>query len=704
MYDYEDEEDDLFGPPPEAAKTPTGQGIDFKKELNNDQYLAVTAPNGPALVLAGAGSGKTRTLTYRVAYLLEQGASPESILLLTFTNKASRQMLERVEELTGIGGHRFLGGTFHHVGGQALRMFGDLIGLPRSFTILDDGDSDALLNEIIREIDPDFFKAKENPKAKPIKGLISFARNVGKDVEEVALARYPSNRELVSKIEHFFDAYTRTKLARGLTDYDDLLVFWLTLMEKHEDARTYFQNRFSHVLVDEYQDVNLLQASIVDQIASNHQVMAVGDDAQCIYTWRGADLDQILSFPERHRGAKIYKIETNYRSSPEILNLANGILENRTAEKSFTKELKASRPHHELPKVVPTLEAYQQADFVISKIEELYDSGANYDQIAILYRAHYHAMELQVELSRRGLPFLITSGLKFFEQAHVKDLVAQLRFVANPKDSTAFFRFACLLPKIGEKTAIKLLKLATQIAAEKAVSICQVLGEEKLFKKVPADAKEDWESMAETLANIDIIAATATPSVVVEEAIGGWYQTYLRATFENWPRREEDLESLVDFASKHQSLAEMLSQLVLLSSESGDRVVKQGESCIRLSTIHQSKGLEYPHVFIIGLADGLFPNKRAIDGEGDLEEERRLFYVATTRAERSLHLLYPTLANQKGMPVRLMQSRFIKELPESRYELFNAHSRHGHRRDRSYGNSNWGNSGGGYKSYKKFGY
>ena len=198
-------------------------------------------------------------------------------------------------------------------------------------------------------------------------------------------------------------------------------------MEKHEDARTYFQNRFSHVLVDEYQDVNLLQASIVDQIASNHQVMAVGDDAQCIYTWRGADLDQILSFPERHPGAKIYKIETNYRSSPEILNLANGILENRTAEKSFTKELKASRPHHELPRVVPTLEAYQQADFVISKIEELYDSGANYDQIAILYRAHYHAMELQVELSRRGLPFLITSGLKFFEQAHVKDMVAQLR-------------------------------------------------------------------------------------------------------------------------------------------------------------------------------------------------------------------------------------------------------------------------------------
>jgi len=704
MYDYEDEEDDLFGPSPQDKRAPAGKGIDFEKDLNQDQFQAVTAPNGPALVLAGAGSGKTRTLTYRVAYLLEQGASPESILLLTFTNKASKQMLERVEELTGVGGHRFLGGTFHHVGGQALRLFGDLIGLPRSFTILDDGDSDALLNEVIRELDPDFFKSKENPKAKPIKGLISFARNVSKDVEEVALARYPANRELVSKINQFYNAYSETKLSRGLTDYDDLLVFWLRLMEQHKDARAYFQNRFSHVLVDEYQDVNSLQARIVDQVAANHQVMAVGDDAQCIYTWRGADLDQILSFPERHPGAKIYKIETNYRSSPEILELANGILENRKAEKSFSKELKASRPHQELPKVVPTLDAYQQADFVISKIEELYDSGAHYDQIAILYRAHFHAMELQVELSRRGLPFLITSGLRFFEQAHVKDLVAQIRFVVNPKDNTAFIRFACLLPKIGEKTAIKLLKLAKTVSKEKEQPLCEVFTDEKVFAKVPADAKEDWESMSETLATIHQVAANSTPSVVVEEAVSGWYQSYLRATYENWPRREEDLESLIDFASKHENLAEMLSQLVLLSSESGDRVVKQGERCIRLSTIHQSKGLEYPHVFIIGLADGLFPNKRAIDGEGDLEEERRLFYVATTRAERSLHILFPTLASQKGTPVRLMQSRFIKELSDSRYDLLNAHSRHGYGRDRSYGNSNWGNSGGGYRGFKKFTY
>ncbi len=701
MYDYEDDEDDLFGPKPQRPDASNPSKIDYAKDLNEDQLKAVTAPDGPALVLAGAGSGKTRTLTYRVAYLIEQGVQPEAILLLTFTNKASKQMLERVEQLTGIANHRFLGGTFHHVGGQALRLFGDLVGLPRSFTILDDGDSDSLLNEVIRELDPQFFKSKENPKAKPIKGLISYARNVGKDVEEVACGRYPANRELIAKIEQFSQAYARAKKMRGLTDYDDLLVYWLELLKEHDCARTYFQNRFSHVLVDEYQDVNSLQAQIVDQIGHHHQIMAVGDDAQCIYTWRGADLDQILSFPQRHPGARIYKIEINYRSSPEILMLANGILENRVAEKSFCKELKASRPNERLPVVVPAFDAYQQADFVISKINELHDAGVSFDEIAVLYRAHFHAMELQVELSRRGLPFLITSGLKFFEQAHVKDLVSQLRFVANPKDLTAFLRFACLLPRVGEKTASKLLGLAARKAEELNLPVFQTLGHETVTKKVPADALDDWSSMAESMLNIHKASVSCAPSVVVEEAIGGWYLSYLRSTYENWPRREEDLESLIDFASKYESLAEMLSQLVLLSSESGDRVVRRGESCIRLSTIHQSKGLEFPHVFIIGLADGLFPTKRAIEGEGDLEEERRLFYVAATRAERTLHLVFPSLANQKGATVRLMQSRFIKELPESRYQRSNDRLPFAYGRDFHYSQANSGRRFGQYGRWNR---
>ena len=697
MYDYEDEDDDMFGGTPQTDKK---VNIDFKAELNADQYAAVTAPYGPALVLAGAGSGKTRTLTYRVAYLLTEGVTPEEILLLTFTNKASKQMLQRVEELTGVGSHRFLGGTFHHVGGQILRLFGDSIGLQRNFTILDDGDSDSLLSEIIRELDPDFFKSKENPKAKPIKGLISYARNVMVPVEDVAKGRYPSNTELLSKIDAFTVEYQKEKINRGLADYDDLLVLWLKVLEENKEAAEYYQNRFSHILVDEYQDVNSLQSRIVDKIGSNHQIMAVGDDAQCIYTWRGADLDQILSFPDRHPGTKIFKIETNYRSSPEILKLANEILKSRATDSSFSKELKPSRPHQDLPLVVPTMDAYQQADFVLSKIQSLYDSGIHYDDIAILYRAHFHAMELQVELSRRGVPFVITSGMRFFEQAHVKDLVAQLRFVANPKDLTAFFRFACLLPKVGEKTAAKIIGIAEKYTLSSQCSVIDALESKEVYTKVPKDAKEDWKELVETLKNIAILAATATPAQVVEGAIGGWYQDYLRTTYENWPRREEDLESLIDFATKYKNLTEMLSQLVLLSSESGDRVVRQGEHCLRLSTIHQSKGLEYRHVFVIGLSDGLFPSKRAIDGESDMEEEKRLFYVATTRAEKSLHLVFPMLSNQKGTPVRLMQSRFLKEIDNSRYDLLNVHSSFGPGRVSSKGWNQYGSKnsyGGGYR-------
>ena len=690
MYDYEDEEDDMFGSPPPAKNETT---IDFKSELNADQFKAVTAPFGPALVLAGAGSGKTRTLTYRVAYLLTEGVQPEEILLLTFTNKASKQMLERVEELTGVGSHRFLGGTFHHVGGQVLRLFGDSIGLPRNFTILDDGDSDALLSEVIRDIDPGFFKSKENPKAKPIKGIISYARNVMAPVEEVAKGRYPSNGELLSKIDAFMREYQDTKIRRGLADYDDLLVLWLEVLEKNKDAAQYYQERFSHILVDEYQDVNTLQAKIVDKIGANHQIMAVGDDAQCIYTWRGADIDQILGFPERHPGTQIFKIETNYRSSPEILKFANGILENRATDENFTKTLKPSQPHQDLPVIVPTIDTYQQANFILSKVEQLVDNGTRYDDIAILYRAHYHAMELQIELSRRDIPFVITSGLKFFEQAHVKDLVAQLRFVVNPKDITAFQRFACLLPKIGEKTASKILSLSEKIANEKTIKLIAALSEPDVLKKVPADAKEDWIGLVETLQSVEELTATATPTKVVDEAINGWYHEYLHATYENWPRREEDLESLVDFASKHENLAEMLTQLILLSSESGDRVVRKGESCLRLSTIHQSKGLEFKHVFIVGLADGLFPNKRAIDGEGDLEEERRLFYVASTRAERSLHLVFPMLSSQNGTQIRLIQSRFLKELPQTIYELYNVHAQNAFGRQQGYG-SKWTQYGG----------
>ena len=485
----------------------------------------------------------------------------------------------------------------------------------------------------------------------------------------IAKGRYPSNGELLTKIDDFAREYQDVKLERGLADYDDLLVYCLEVLSNNQEAAQYYQNRFSHILVDEYQDVNSLQAQIVDKIGINHQIMAVGDDAQCIYTWRGADLDQIMGFPEKHPETKIFKIETNYRSSPEILKLANCILDNRAEESSYSKVLKASCPHQGLPVVVPTMDGYQQADFVLAKVEQLVDSGAHYDDIAILYRAHYHAMELQVELSRRGMPFVITSGLRFSSRLTPKTSSPDT-LVANPKDLTAF-RFACLLPKVGEKTAAKLLGMAEKIAKEKELRITDALAEDSVFKKVPADAKEDWTDLVETLQSIDRLAGNATPTKVVDEAIHGWYQEYLRATYENWPRREEDLESLVDFASKHENLHEMLSQLVLLSSESGDRVGAKAKDAFACPPFISPRGWSFP----MSSSSGLTASSRTnapLTGKAT-GRRKGLFYV-DHRAERSLHLVFPMLSNQKGTPVRLMQSRFLKELPESQYELHNAHS------------------------------
>ncbi|MGE4550536.1 MAG: ATP-dependent helicase [Opitutales bacterium] len=661
----------IFGPG-SAREGSSFPPIDFRGDLNDDQLEAVMAPDGPALVLAGAGSGKTRTLTYRVAYLLtERRLQPRDILLLTFTNKAANEMLSRVESLTGMPSCKFLGGTFHRVGQNALRHHGETVGLSPNFTILDDGDSDSLLNEVIRDLDPSFFKDKNNPKAKPLKSVISFARNAQLPVAEVTDQRYgDSVSGLASRLEEFYAAYRQSKLDRGLADFDDLLEYWLDILENNERASTYYQERFKHVLVDEYQDVNRLQARIIDKIATHGQVMAVGDDAQCIYTWRGADLDQILGFPKRYPGAKVYKIEINYRSSPEILELANGILDAQPEEHGFQKILRASRPSRGRPIFAPLLDAYQQADFVIDSILKLQSAGVDLDDIAVLYRAHYHAMNLQLEMTRQDMPFIITSGVRFFEQAHVKDLVAQLRFVANPADSVAFHRFACLLPKIGEKTSARLYRLANDIASENKISLPRALVADSLLEKVPDDARPDWKGLAQTLIEIEEVSRAATPAKTVEVAVSGWYTGYLKQTYDNWTRREEDLESLGQFASRFEDLSDMLAQLILLSSETGDRVMRSGQQHVRLSTIHQAKGLEYRYVFVIGLAEGLFPTRRSIEGDGgDLEEERRLFYVAVTRAQEGLCLTYPMLSEQKGAPVRMQPSRFVRELPDDQFEV-----------------------------------
>ncbi|MGJ8649944.1 MAG: ATP-dependent helicase [Opitutaceae bacterium] len=645
--------------------------IDFRSELNDEQYAAVTAEPGPALVLAGAGSGKTRTLTYRVAYLLQQGCMPDEILLLTFTNKSAKEMLERVEDLTGVSRRYLWGGTFHSIAQRILRVHGDAVGLMRNYTILDESEAESLLKNAIQAVDSSFIKGKNNPKPKVIANMISYARNTCRSVYDEADEHYPFLEGMAAKIESFHKTYQAEKLKQQVVDYDDLLEYFLKLLREHPEIAARYQERFKHILVDEFQDTNRLQSDIVDCLGLNHQVMAVGDDAQCIYTWRGADFDNIMRFNDRHPGAVIHKIETNYRSSPEILEFANSVLAAQPAGLGYSKELRAVRPSGEKPYFVPLMDARGQANFIIQRIEGLIDEGRSLSDIAVLYRAHYHAMDLQMELTRRNIDYQITSGVRFFEQAHIKDFTAQLRFASNPNDVSAFARFACLLPKVGPKTAERIHAFTKKLAEKQEKDFCDVLCSEDVLKKVPNDAKEEWPSLAETIREVSVALTEDSPQNIVQVALDGWYSSYIREIYPNWTERADDLQSLVAFASRYDTMEELLAQLVLLASESNERSPEEQKHCLRLTTIHQAKGLEFPIVFVIGLADGLFPLKRTID-DGNMEEERRLFYVAVTRAMEELYLAYPMLNSQGNSVMRLNPSRFIQEVHTSHYETLRA--------------------------------
>ena len=646
---------------------PPFPSINFKADLNAEQYAAVTAPPGPALVLAGAGSGKTRTLTYRVAYLLHEGIEPYQILLLTFTNKASREMLERVEDLTGVSRRYLWGGTFHSIAQRILRVHSELIGLKRHYTILDEGEAESILKNVIQSIDPKFIKSKNYPKPKVVANLISYARNTCRSPGEEADERYPFLEGMAEKIDKFYTGYQESKLKQQVVDYDDLLVYLLRLLKEQPEIRKQYENRFKHILVDEFQDTNRLQSDIVDLLSGHHQVMAVGDDAQCIYTWRGADFDNIMRFDERHPGAQIHKIETNYRSSPEILSLANAVLDAQPTNLGYSKELRAVKPSGERPYFVPVMDTRGQASFIIERINGLIDEGRNLSEIAILYRAHFQAMDLQMELTRLDIDYQITSGVRFFEQAHIKDFTAQLRFASNPTDICAFARFVCLLPKVGPKTAERIHKFTLERASKLEKNFCDVLTSEEVLNKIPRDAKEEWPSLAETIKEISSSIGEKSPCEIVQLALDGWYSSYIREIYPNWTERADDLQSLISFALRYDTMEELLAQLVLLASETNERTSEEARNCLRLTTIHQAKGLEFPIVFIIGLADGTFPLKRTID-TGDLEEERRLFYVAVTRSMEELYMSYPMLNQQGNQVMRLNPSRFVQEIDPSRYE------------------------------------
>ncbi len=644
--------------------------IDYAKELNEQQHAAVTAPPGPALIIAGAGSGKTRTLTYRVAYLLEQGIPPESILLLTFTNKAAKEMMERVTHLLGGEVTGLWGGTFHSIGARILRRHARLLGYEADFSILDREDSKDLLRACLDDMKVNL-KTEHFPKPDVLGDIISLATNRDLPVEVVLKEQFDYFLSVAPQIAKAQAGYQARKKAANAMDFDDLLALWLRLLREHPEVRQEQQRRFQFLLVDEYQDTNKIQGALLDLLAATHgNIMVVGDDSQSIYSWRGAHFQNIVKFPERHPKAAVYRIETNYRSTPEILRLANAAIAANIQQ--FPKQLAASRPSGAKPALVACGDGAVQAAFVAQRILELREEGRPLDKIAVLYRSHFHALELQMELTKRQIPFSITSGIRFFEQAHVKDIAAYLKFIANPRDETAFKRIVRLLPGVGAKSADKIWNafLAEYSAAAAVPGLAKVLG--KITPSVPKKTEKEWKQFAETISQLEDPKARQSAAVMIRLVMEAGYDEYMQEEFPNYRARQEDIEQLASFALQFESVEEFLTQLALqttVEAEASDPA-RHEDAEVRLSTIHQAKGLEFDVVFIIMLCDGSFPAARAIENPEGEEEERRLFYVAITRARDELYLTYPMIRVTRGSWTQQDQqpSRFLNELPEELLE------------------------------------
>jgi len=673
----------------------------YKSELNDEQFRVVTAKPQAALVVAGAGTGKTRAITYRVAYLIEHGVSPQRILLATFTNRASREMLRRVETLTGSNNvHRVWGGTFHRIANMILRRHSVSIGYDPNYSILDSEDAREMLNVCVDEAAIDTTK-KRFPKAEVVQSIISYANNTDIPIEEVIVDKYPYFEMLTHQIKRVDAIYQSRKQERNVMDYDDLLLNVKRLFLEKKEIHDLYAEQFQHILVDEYQDTNKLQAEVIDLLAAKHRnVMVVGDDAQSIFAWRGAEFTNIYEFPKRYPDASVYKLETNYRSTPEILGLANtSIACNR---KQFPKMLTAVRRSRDFrPALVPCADVEQQSAFVASRILELRDEGTNLEDIAVMYRSHYHSIELQLELSRRNIPYRIQSGVRFFEQAHIKDVVSYLRVIVNPRDELAWKRILKMIPGIGNKTANRVYEAivngpqGSSLALnsppyEGGVAVASadgvVLSTSRLIEFSSSvdrlNKSQSWRNFIVLLELLVTDENRNSPAKQIEIILTHGYEQYLQENFENAEARLEDLKGLAAYATRYRSTEDFLSELALLSTERfkepqplvGEELVEGSEEdeLLTLTSVHQAKGLEWKAVFIIWAAEGKFPSPKSLREIDSEEEERRLWYVAMTRAKDELYLTYPLLMTDYNRQTVLQKpSRFITECPATLYEVWN---------------------------------
>ena len=625
--------------------------INFKKELNEEQYKVVSCEKGPCLVLAGAGSGKTRTLVYRVAWLLSKGIDPEKILLVTFTNKAANEMLERVKNL--LSWHKksipIWGGTFHSLANRLLRIYGESVGIKKDFTIIDADDSKTLIKNISKDFLPEGSK-KKNPSPALVREMISFSVNSNTSLAESLNTKFPEWRELLDTFIEIECEYQKRKKSSNLLDFDDLL-FYFNELSLNENLQEVFSKKWDHVLVDEYQDTNFLQASIIQNISKLHQnVIAVGDDAQSIYSFRAADIKNILNFPEVFENCVIYKLETNYRSTPEIVNLANKIIKDNDYQ--FSKDLKAVRGSHTKPELLALRDNREEARTIVDKIKDFIDDGLNPKEVAVLFRASHQSQTLEMELNRWGIGYEMRGGLRFFERAHVKDIISVLRILNNFKDEISWGRVLQFYDGVGSATIEKIYSEVKKLEKIEDVLDLNV----KLSQKAQVAFEHFFHILRKVLKEKESKDLYKLIRLVIES-----YYTYLMSKYSDYKQREEDLNQLAIFASNYESLEKFLSEVALQESFNIKSDERKNEDRIILSTVHQAKGLEWEVVFLMHLTSDSFPHSLCTTKD-EIEEERRLFYVAITRAKKYLILTYPMSIFKYNELKSTESSEFIKGL------------------------------------------
>jgi len=623
--------------------------INYHQELNPAQLKAVESIHGPHLVIAGAGSGKTRVLVHRVAYLVEQGIKPEHILLLTFTRRAAEEMLRRASILLDERCKSVAGGTFHSFANMILRKYAKLLELSNNFTILDQVDAEDAINLVRTQLG--FHKSEKRfPRKHAILEVISKSVNKSEDITDVLDDEYPQFMEFTQEFKKIRTEYNKYKRQKSLLDYDDLLVYLKNLLTKHEDVRASLSNKYKYIMVDEYQDTNKLQAHIACLLAADHaNIMVVGDDAQSIYSFRGANFKNIIDFPKIFKGTKIITLEENYRSTQPILNLTNVVI--AQAKEKFEKNLYTKKKEGNLPVFIDCADENSQSTFIADKILELREEGISLKDIAVLFRSSWHSNDLEIELAARNIPFTKYGGLKFVEAAHIKDLMSYLRIAYNTADQVSWLRSLLLIPKIGPKTASKIIQ-------------------EIMDKGKPQDLLQKYEELKklfELLKHID--CQTERPAEIIEKFLD-YYQPLLKNKYDDFNKRLNDLDSLIRIADRYKTVEQFLVDMALEPPER--MLVEPGrkdksDASLTLSTIHSAKGLEWHTVFLIYVAEGHLPSYLSLESEDEIEEERRLFYVAATRAKNNLFLLKPHIDRSPrsfmdaGGSVFTQVSRFLEQ-------------------------------------------